>query len=144
MSLLLRRRAAADVVVPPVTPPPDVSGGFFSAYDRLHAARRKRDRELWLAEQEAQQLQDELDREIAMLLRKQEAEDAERLELQRLSDLVKKYADLAASEAASDRVIKALARANATQSAAALVALQREIDRQLDEEEAAFLLIFNQ
>lgn len=116
------------------------SGGYFELDAHVHGVRKRR-RELEEQEAQAEQIKDELDREIAQLLRKQDAEEAEQLEMARLSQLVATFADAKAEEAYNARVSKAMARAAAIQSAATLAQLQIELERQFDEEEVALLLM---
>lgn len=126
------------------TPQETFSSGFFYWYELERQRARKRRRELEEAEEEAREIQDALDREIAQRLQKLEREEAERQEFKRLADLAARYVAQQAQDEFSDRVLKAVIRANATQSAAALAQLRFEIERQLEEEEMALLLILNQ
>lgn len=120
------------------------SGGFIAAYWYWQERKRKRQKDLEEAEQEAEQIQDEIDRQIAVLLKKQEAEDDRRAEMSRLQKLVGQYADRQAEEALSDRVMWAMQRVLQKQTVEALQRLEEEIERQLQEEEAVLLLILNQ
>lgn len=128
---------------PAIAPPPP-SGGFFFWYEVERQRAAKRRRELEEAEEEARRIQDEIDREIAQRLQRIEREEAERQEFQRLADIAARYVAQRAQNEVNDRVLKAVIRANATQSAAALAQLRFEIERQLEDEEMALLLILNQ
>lgn len=118
-------------------------GGFLFAYEHERTQRRHKQREQEDLEAEAHALQDKVDREIAELLRRQEAEDARRAELARLQQLVHKFShnDLELSDRAKIAYVRALAQANFS----ALEALDRELQRMLEEEEiTALMLILNE
>lgn len=116
------------------------TGGFFMHFER-HATRRDREREEREAAIEATKaLEAEVDREIAQFLHEQQAQEAQRKELDRLSTLVAQFADRQAELAFNERVAKAYARALAQQNASALLALERELGRQLEDEEFAVLM----
>lgn len=116
------------------------SGGFWYAYEFERAKRELRRRRKEHEDAEVEQLQD-VEREISQLLRAQEEKDAERREFERLSQLAAKYADK--NEDMNERVRKALARANATHSAAAYAKLMLEIEKQMNEEEQALIAWLN-
>lgn len=118
-------------------------GGFWPHLDLQAARRRKRLREIEEAEEDAQRLADDTDREIALLLREQERKDEFRANLERLNALVRQHADVESQAAMSERVQKALARAMAQESVSALIALQRELDRMLEEEEIAVIMLLS-
>lgn len=114
------------------------AGGFVVAYEREQARRlreRKRRREL---EEESERIEEETTREIARLLREQEAKDARRAELQRLSQLVDTYARRGPETELSERVQKAITKAATKGTNWALYALERELQRAAEEEQ--FLL----
>ena len=108
---------------------------FHNAYEAELARRRKRKREREALEQETEQIQDDLDRAIAQELRKQEAIDEKRDNLNRLKELAKQHADLEAARQYSERVATAYARAIAQENFSALEALDRELQRARDEED---------
>lgn len=123
-------------------PPPSTAvtgGGFLYAYELHRAARRKRKREQEEREEEAQALQDKVDAEIALLLAQQEAETERKAELDRLQKLVREYSNdqLQLSDRAKIAYVRALTQANFS----AMEALDRELQRQLDEEEITALMI---
>jgi hypothetical protein len=129
--------AAAVVVATPADQP--VGGwGFFNAYEAEQRRRRLRDRKRRELEEETEQIQDALDREIAELLREQEAIDEKRKDLDRLAAIAKANADLDAARQYSERVAVAYARALEKGTFSALEALDRELKRAHEEEE--FLL----
>lgn len=123
---------------PPAATPP-TSGGFWYAYEqhRARSARSKREQEE--DEEDARQLQDKVDREIALLLQKAQAEGERKAELNRLQQLVKAHsnAQLQLSDRAKIAYVRALTQANFS----AMEALDRELQRQLDEEEITALMI---
>jgi hypothetical protein len=111
---------------------------FLRGYEKDLERRRRRDRERRELERETDEIQDELDRAIAQELRKQEALDAKRQDLDRLSALAKQ-ADLEAAREYSERVAVAFARAVTQGNFSAMEALDRELQRARDEEE--FLML---
>lgn len=127
----------------PASPAQDqaFSGGLLYAFEREQARRRKRRRELEEAEEEAQKLKDAVDREIAELLQEQERKAEFEQNIARLKRIVGEFADKEAEVAMSGRVRTALARAQTQESVSAFLALQRELDRQFEEEEFAILMI---
>jgi hypothetical protein len=74
----------------------------------------------------------------------QASQEAERADLQRLSRLASQYASQAIYEAANTRVVAALGRAQAMPTDSSLIALRREIERQIDDDETVLLLLLNQ
>lgn len=123
----------------PIIPDSGASGGFLYAYEleRTHRARKKREREE--LEEDARTIQDRIDREIAELLHRQEAEDDRRAELSRLQRLVQDHAKSALD--LSDRAKIAYVRALTQANFSAMEALDRELQRQLEEEEITALMI---
>lgn len=113
--------------------------GFLNDYEAELARRRARARKRKELEEETEQIQDELDRAIAQELRKQEALDDKRKDLERLRELAKESADLEAARQYSERVATAYARAITQGNFSALEALDRELQRAQDEEEFAML-----
>jgi hypothetical protein len=123
------------------TPTEQPSGGwlFHNEYEIELRRRRERERERERLETESAQIADETSREIAQLLRVQEAEDERRKELQRLGELARAHADLEAAKDYSEKVATAYARALRQGNFSALEALDRELRKAAEEEE--FLLI---
>lgn len=119
--------------------PDQPTGGWLSyvryEQEMLKRAHEKRKREE--DEEDAQRIADERDREIAALLHAQEARDADRKEVERLSQLARDLAAHEAELAFNERVSKALARALTQENISAFLALDREMRRQLEEEEFA-------
>lgn len=111
------------------------TGGFMVAYEREVARRRREAREREEREEEARQIEEETTRAIAQLLREQEAKDARRSELARLSDLVARYSSRPEVSALAPRVQKAIRTAASRQTTWALFQLEREIERVKEEEE---------
>jgi hypothetical protein len=116
-----------DVIAPVVIVAP--SGGFLHEFQRAHAARHRRKREL-------EALADPIEREIAILLH----EPDDQAELKRLRSLV---ADFTHELPDPERVQKALNRAIYQETAVALRNLEHEIQRAIEDEDAALLLILN-
>lgn len=125
------------VPVPPVADD-TFTGGFVYAYERELARRRRERKKRQEREEEAERIEEETSREIARFLHEQEANDARRAELQRLSELVETYARRGTEAALSERVQKAISKAATKQTAWALYALERELKRAQEEE--SFLL----
>lgn len=116
------------------------SGGwlFLNQYEAEQRRRRARARKRKELEEASEQIEDALDRNIALLMREQEAKDEKRKDLERLGSLAKQNADLEAARAYSERVATAFARAVTQGNYSALEALDRELRRASEEEE--FLL----
>lgn len=128
------------------TPTPTVessSGGweFFFRFDQERSRKRRRREEIEEAEEAVQQIPNEVDREIAQLLQKQEREDERRAEIERLRGLVSRYADAQAERAMTERARAALARVRERQSISSLVKLEKELRKQMEDEEMAILLM---
>ena len=85
--------------------------------------------------EEAEQIEDRTDREIAELLHRQQAEDERRAYLHRLGELAKASPDITAARDYSDRVARAYERAVVVGNFSALEALDRELKRAMEEEE---------
>lgn len=113
------------------------SGGwaFHNDYELELRRRRKRKKERDELEAQTEQIQNELDRAIAQELRKQEALDEKRDNLNRLKELAKKHADLEAARQYSERVAIAFERALAQGNFSAMEALDRELQRARDDED---------
>lgn len=111
------------------------AGGFIAAYQRELARRRREREKRRKLEEESERIEEETSREIARLLREREARDARRAELQRLSDLVARFARGNDEAALSERVQKAIRKAAEKQTAWSLFQLEREMRRALEEEE---------
>jgi hypothetical protein len=119
------------------------SGGWlflnmYEAEQQRRKALEKRRKEL---EEETERIQDSVDREIATLLREQEAKDAKREEYERLAQIAKANADLDAARAYSERVAKAYARVITQGNYSAIEALDRELKRAREEEEFILLAL---
>jgi Skp family chaperone for outer membrane proteins len=114
---------------------------FDSAY-RREQRRRRRLKELQdELEAETEALPKGIDREIALLLRQQEAKDLKRQELARLKRLADNSAAQEAIRSHGERVAKALERAVTVGNYSALAALDREIARARDEEESVMFAV---
>lgn len=120
----------------------DTSGGWQFLIDfelerrrRLREAKRRRE-----LEEETEQIQDALDREIATLLRRQEAKDERRAELNRLEALAKAHQDIDAASRYSPNVATAMRAAIEKGTTSALDRLDRELKKAMREEEEALLM----
>lgn len=111
-----------------------VTGGFWHAFEQAQLRRKKKLREIEEAEEEAQSIKEKMDREIALLLREQERQDAERQEQERLRELARRYATDRAQDLYGERVAKAMARAAVQGNFSAIEALVREASRAQEEE----------
>lgn len=123
----------------PATQP---SGGwpFYIAYEQELARRQRACRKRLEDEEEALRVQDAISREIARLLHEQERKDAERADLARLKALVAQYRESDLKDLAP-RAAVAYARALLQANFSALEALDRELRRQMEEEEMAVMLL---
>lgn len=126
------------------TPTTTFTGGFWYAYEKEVLRRKQEQRKRDELEEKARQLQDKLDREIALEYRKREAEQARIDELKRLTRLAEQFQETIQKEL-SDKVIIAAERAIKQGNYSAMEALNREIDRAKEEEmfliDAAMLIL---
>lgn len=113
------------------------SGGWEFLYTYELHLKRRREEELKRQEleEETERIEAKLDREIAQLLREQEAKDAKRADLERLKSLAKQNADIESARRYSERVAEALARAIEENSLKAAARLDKELKRALAEEQ---------
>lgn len=124
---------------PPPTPVESNSGGwaFFLRYEQERDRRRRKRREE-LEAQEAEETLPPVDQEIAKILHKQEREDERRQEVERLRKLVSEHSDMRFD---SPKLNQAFQKAAERQSLSSLLKLDKELRRQLEEEEIAVLLL---
>lgn len=113
-------------------------GGWYIAYELELARRRQERKRREELEEESERIEEETSREIARLLREQEAKEARRADLQRLSALVARYAGRADTAELGQRVQKALSTAASKKTNWSLFSLERELQREREEE--TFLL----
>jgi hypothetical protein len=116
--------------------------GFANLYEIELQRRRRRKKEREEIEEATEQIADETDRQIAQLLRTQEAKDEKRKELQRLAEIVRQNADIEAARQYGEKVAKAYERALMQGNFSALEALDRELKKVREEEEALLLQAF--
>lgn len=118
------------------------SPDFLAAYDQ-DALRRVVDAHVREARERASRdISDQVTRDIAMVFRAKEAHDAHLEDLRQLHNLVLELPD-GVSFAGSDRTLAAFQRARSQGNFSALEALQRELDRDREEEEHAVMLLLN-
>lgn len=131
---------AFDNVPIPTTPVADQpSGGFWPDYGHFSHGRGGWKRRHQQIVAELAKITDTVEREIATLLHQTEAEAAELADLHRLQQLVQKYSRdaLEMSDRAKIAYVRALTQANFS----ALEALDRELQRMLEEEEVTALML---
>lgn len=117
------------------------SGGWWPYWELEAERRRRRKKREEERERELAQIQADTDREIAALLRKQEAEQERQDELTRLQKLVDAHQSRRKSLELTERVEKAMAKAYAERSALALELFRREVETMLEEEDALLSLL---
>jgi PASTA domain len=124
----------------PVAPVAQPSGGFFYDIDHFRSRKRAERDRLARHESDTAHLQ-QVEREIAELLRDQERKDIERDELSRIQRLADDYSGR--NLGLPRRVSASLLKAYEERSRNALEQLQRELERMLEEEEVALMLLLN-
>ena len=121
------------------------TGGFWYAYDLARDRYKKRLKELDELEEQAKEIADETDREIAQFLHADQRQEVEAEERKRLQELARNYSDSQASNLLGERVAKAMARASVQGNFSAVEAFMREVERAREEEDwllrATMLLI---
>lgn len=125
----------------PVASQPSGGGGLIYDYEREMSRRRRERKRRQELEEESERIEEDTTREIARILREQEAQAARRAELQRLSQLVEAYAGRGTESALSERVQRAVDKAAQSQALYALYALERELQRAVEEEEFMILAL---
>ena len=129
------------VVEAPSVTPPTGGLGFMQLFEReleeREVEQRKRDQRLI----ESRRIDDQVDRDIALLFREKEALSAREAELERLGELVKANAELERSQEQGERVQKAFKRAVSQGNFSAIEALDRELARSREEEEQMLFAI---
>lgn len=123
-------------------PEQQATGGYrtYLRYEQEMLQREDQKRRRKRLEEEAREIKDAVDREIAQLIHGQEARRDEEQELERLGALVAEFEAHRAELDFNERVTAALIRAAAQQNASALLAFDRELRRQMEEEEMAVLM----
>lgn len=130
----------ASTLIATATSGAEFSGGFLYEYERHHRARAAAKTQRRKAERKAQKLADAVDREIAALLHASEAKAAKASELERLSQLVARFADAQAEDAFNERTQRAFNAALAEANAQNLALLSQALNEQLEEEEFVVLM----
>ena len=113
--------------------------GFKYSYEEHLLRSRVEAEKRLLREEEAEQISDEVTREIAEFLREQEAQQERDAELEILLEFSRQYKEATASRLMGQRVGKAYERAARQGNRSAVEALERELARASEEEE--FLMI---
>ena len=116
------------------------SGGWWAWWDEPERRRKARKRQEE-REAELEEIQQQTDREIAALLRKQEAEDERRAELARLQTLVDRYQAERQSLELPERLAKAMQKAFESRTPLALEGLYQSVQMLMEEEEAAVIAL---
>lgn len=114
---------------------------FLNEWEAEKQRRKARERRRKKLEEETEQIEDKLDKQIAQLLRKQEAEDDEREGRKRLVGIAKAHADYEAAREYSERVAIALKRVIRQENYSAIKALERELKRAKEEEELLMIAV---
>lgn len=117
------------------------SGGWWPWWDGESERRRQAKKRREEREAELQEIREQTDREIAALLRKQEAEDERRTELARLQTLVDRYQADRQSLELPERVAKAMQKAFESRTPLALEGLYQSMQMLMEEEEAAVIAL---
>lgn len=112
---------------------------FLNEYEAEQQRRKARERRRRLLEEETEQIEDPLDREIAQLIRRQEAKDERREEIRRTAELARANADLEAARQYSAAVAAAFQAAIERGTTSAVDRLERELKKAREEEE--FLML---
>lgn len=126
----------------PVPAPQDQgSGGWWPWWDFEAERRRKARKRREEREAELEEIREQTDREIASLLRKQEAEDERRAELARLQTLVDRAQADRQSMELPERVAKAMQKAFESRTPLALEGFYQSMQMLMEEEEAAVIAL---
>lgn len=147
--------AGGEAAAPVVTPEPEPTGGFpvgrvhpgpWEKYVREVEEREERRREL---KARARAVQDKLDRELALELRKQQDQNERAEELKRLKALADKYSDEAQLKLLyGDRIAYDIMQVALVGNYSAVERLDRELRRMMEEEqffmEAMQILLYEQ
>lgn len=126
-----------DPVIPPVVVD-QPSGGWWPDYEHARRMRDVRRRKLEQEERDQREIQDATDREIARLLREQEARDADREDLRRLQRLADTYA--AKVPDLPQNVRHAILNAQDARTRNSLEQMRRVIEQAIEAEDMAVLL----
>jgi hypothetical protein len=127
-----------DASAPPaVTEQPSGGYGFFNEYELYRQRRARRKAQERREQEEADEIQADLDRQIAKLLKEQEAKDAERADFARLQRIADAYAGT--RQPVPRPIAATMLKAYEERSRNALEQLEREMNRMLEEEEMTVL-----
>lgn len=112
-------------------------GGWAYLYDYEYEYRKKKKKELKELQEKAERIQNKLDRELALELRKQEKEQYRIEELRRLTKLAEDHQE-ELKQVVSQKALKAVESAIIKQTYSAMERMEREIAKAREEE--AFLM----
>ena len=116
------------------------SGGFWPEYEYRRLLRAKRRREIEEAEEDAKRITDEVTRQIYLLERQKDVEEAEKLDLGRLQKIADRYSGQRLDEL-SKPARMAILNAQDARTRNSLEQLRRIIDQQMEEEEMAVIMM---
>jgi hypothetical protein len=122
---------------PPTTTVTPTGGYVFLGFDHAQAKRDRKKRELEEMEREQETIADTQSREIANLLREQEAKDADRADLERIQALADQY--VRSPEPVPVNVRAALYNAHEQRTRNSLEQMRREIETMYEQEEQALI-----
>ena len=109
-------------------------GGWWDAYDYEYKARKKKKEELERLEAKAEDIKDDIDRELAKELRKQDRERERIEELRRLSKLAQEHEN-ELKQIISQKALFAAEQAIIKGTYSAMERLERELAKSKEEEE---------
>lgn len=140
MVVLKLLAGAGEAIVEAVVATATTGWKFLMDFDRFRKKRDEEEEERRRTKELVKEIESEVDREIAQLLQQDIADDVRKREIEELERLIAENAtpqDFIAAEA--HNVAKAFARAALQKNFSAIEALERELDRKIEEDE--FLLL---
>ena len=139
---LIAGASEAVVVVVPVTVGPGWK--FLMEFDTFRTKRDEEEEKRKQAEELVKDIESPVDREIATLLQQDLATDTRKEEISELQQLIAKNAtdrDFEAAKAHNARIAKVFVRAALNKNFSAVEALEREMDRKIEEDEFLMLAV---
>lgn len=132
----------ADVEAAEEDEQPSGGYGYWNAYESYRQRKRKREKELKELRAELAEIKKPVDKEIALLLLRQQALDQREQEISQLEQIVERsFSNKLVREIESDRIKKAYVRAYMQRNYSAFEALEREMERYREEEEFLALMM---